>query len=386
MQQHRIALFLPSWYEYSQETSAGISKYIRCCKHLRIRDFGQQTNEGYPVLLDYWKPDGVILSLSNGDLRLVNRLIKLGKPMVNMSSSLSLLKMPTVHIEGGSVAQLAYEHFSKLGYQHFAYVGHSGVEWMGHGYIFDDLLAEQGLSCKLFCLNTYVHHDQDPREEEPGFVHFLRKMDKPVGILAQDAEVGLYICQCCQALNWRIPEDVAVLSIGDMELCHICEPSLSSIVLPGREVGYEAAALMDRMINGQSAPDSPILVPAAEVIGRDSTGVDHRGDYDIERALHFIRDNACKGITVASVMDRQDISRVTFEKRFHKEIGHSPALEIRRVKIDRAKDLLLETDLTVTHIAGMCGFSSCTQFGIIFKKAMGMTPIAFRKHQGQRAP
>jgi transcriptional regulator GlxA family with amidase domain len=60
-------------------------------------------------------------------------------------------------------------------------------------------------------------------------------------------------------------------------------------------------------------------------------------------------------------------------------LGRSPNQEILRVRTERARALLLETDLTLSAVARQCGFGSAKYFGDAFQRQTGTTPGAFRR-------
>jgi LacI family transcriptional regulator len=62
-----------------------------------------------------------------------------------------------------------------------------------------------------------------------------------------------------------------------------------------------------------------------------------------------------------------------------RHLGRSPHQEIRRVQIQRACELLVETDLTVAEIARQCGFTRPTYFMREFRNRAGKTPSQFRR-------
>jgi LacI family transcriptional regulator len=64
-------------------------------------------------------------------------------------------------------------------------------------------------------------------------------------------------------------------------------------------------------------------------------------------------------------------------------IGHGPAEEIRRVRLERARELLTASDLSIEQIAQAVGFLTATRLGVAFRKQFGMTPRDWRANQGR---
>jgi LacI family transcriptional regulator len=115
------------------------------------------------------------------------------------------------------------------------------------------------------------------------------------------------------------------------------------------------------------------------VIERESTCPDYRGSGDIRRAVDFIRQHACEGINVEDVVRHLAISRRTLEKHFRERLGHTPYHEIQQIRLARAKQLLVDTELSVTRIAELTGFSEHARLTTFFRKQTGLSPSGFRK-------
>ncbi|MFM1905050.1 MAG: hypothetical protein RLZZ440_2950, partial [Planctomycetota bacterium] len=131
-------------------------------------------------------------------------------------------------------------------------------------------------------------------------------------------------------------------------------------------------------------PQAPQAVPPLGIVTRQSTdtfAIDHQ---DLLRALGFIRENATNGILVEDVLEAVPMSRRGLERLFQEQLGRSPAEEIRRVRIERAKHLLATTDLTIPKVATACGFGTGAYMATVFRKVVGITPLRYRAAAGAR--
>jgi LacI family transcriptional regulator len=180
-------------------------------------------------------------------------------------------------------------------------------------------------------------------------------------------------------LNLAVPEEVAILGRGDDRvICETVHPTLSSIDLDARRIGYEAAAMLDRWMGGKP-PKELVSVPPSHVVVRQSTDLVAINDADVAKAVRFIREWACRGIDVARVAEEVGLSRRAVERRFLEHLGRAPKAEIMRVRIERAKMLLAQTDHSGEAIARKCGFASLIYFTRAFRREVGMTTRAYRK-------
>lgn len=96
-------------------------------------------------------------------------------------------------------------------------------------------------------------------------------------------------------------------------------------------------------------------------------------------ARDFIEANYDRSITVADVAGHVFLSQGYFARAFRDEMGMSPMSYLMTVRVRRACELLLETDMKVSTIAKKVGFSSPQRFNAAFRKQMKTTPMAFRK-------
>ena len=79
------------------------------------------------------------------------------------------------------------------------------------------------------------------------------------------------------------------------------------------------------------------------------------------------------------------LSRSALERRFARALGRSPKEEILRVRLNRARQLLSETDFPLWTIAEKIGLEHTEYLNVIFKKKTGLTPGQFRA-QGRGRP
>ncbi|MCA9017560.1 MAG: substrate-binding domain-containing protein [Planctomycetaceae bacterium] len=188
----------------------------------------------------------------------------------------------------------------------------------------------------------------------------------------------------CRTINVSVPEEVAIIGVDNDEiLCNLSEPPLSSVIPNTRLTGYEAAALLDRMIAGQTVSSEAHLIKPLGIETRQSTDIQAIDDKFISDAVRFIRQHACDGINVRDVLMSVPLSRRILENRFQKFIGRSPHEEIMRIRLDRVKQLLEETDLSLIEIAERTGFRHPEYLNVAFKKQTGTTPGSFRRKQKQ---
>jgi LacI family transcriptional regulator len=157
------------------------------------------------------------------------------------------------------------------------------------------------------------------------------------------------------------------------------------VIGSARRVGYEAAVLLDKLMQGQSVSSTLITVPPAGIAVRQSTDVLAVEDQDIAAALRFIREHATDPVEVADVVAELKISRRNLERKFQTLLNRTPQEEIRRARIAHAKMLLLSTHRSILDVALDSGFPSASTFSAIFQRETGMSPRIFRRFYSSRA-
>jgi len=151
------------------------------------------------------------------------------------------------------------------------------------------------------------------------------------------------------------------------------------VVAPARQVGYEAARLLDDLMSGRPAPRDPVYLPPLGIVTRQSTDTLAIDDPAVAAALGFIRAHAVEEIHVSHVAAQAVSSRRMLEYKFRELVGRTILEEIRRVRLQRVKDLLRDTDLAMPAIARQSGFSTPQRMAVVFRQATGLTPSEYRR-------
>jgi LacI family transcriptional regulator len=185
----------------------------------------------------------------------------------------------------------------------------------------------------------------------------------------------------CYNAGLKVPDDVAVIGVDNEDLvCELSTPPISSVALATQTAGFQAAALLDRIMQGQEKMKSQaVLIQPTHVSIRRSTDIIEVNDTELSNALKFIRNNSRKPIQVQDVVDHVMVSRRSLEQKFKNEFGSSILSEMKRVRIAHIKTMLLETILTISEIADAFGYSSVTNLARYFRQETKINPGVYRK-------
>jgi LacI family transcriptional regulator len=144
-------------------------------------------------------------------------------------------------------------------------------------------------------------------------------------------------------------------------------------------MGYTAAQQLDRLMKGEiTNEEPPILIEPKEIILRQSTDSLAVAHPAVVKALQFIKEHFHEPITLEDIGEYAGMSKRGMEKAFLKHLGISPATELRRVRLDNAKRLLVETTDKISAIAYDCGYSNSSNLSFAFNRETGMSPRAYR--------
>ncbi|TWT66441.1 Xylose operon regulatory protein [Allorhodopirellula solitaria] len=379
MPRRAVALLVETSNSYSRGVLEGIVDYVR--KHERWSIFLPEQERGGepPKWLGRWQGDGIIARIENDSI--ARALTRSQMPVVDVSAARHLPSIPWVETDDVAIARLAVEHLLDRGFRNLAYCGDPGFNWSNwRRDEFRKLAQSENFEPHVFDTLTRNDAKYSWTREKRGLAAWLKRLPRPVGIIACYDIQAQKILEVCRELDIAVPEEVAVLGVdNDHLLCELADPPLSSVICNTRRTGYEAASLLDRLMRGETVGDAPVLVKPIGIQARQSTDILAIDDPDVVAALRFIREHVFEGINVADIVRHVPLSRRVLESRFQKMLGRSPHAEINRLKLDRIKQLLRETDFSLPEIASRTGFEHDEYLSVFFRKATGMPPGKYRR-------
>jgi len=375
----RIALLLDRSLSFVRGVIRGVRAYAAEHPGWILRDGPPR-----PSLIRHvseWRPHGIIAGLVVP--RVARDVLQLGVPVVDTACTLTSIDVPVVDVNHHEVGRMAADYFLERGYVHFGFCGSERAAYSRMcEAAFKERLAEAGYavsSCHieyLADLSGAVRWKQAAERTR----RWLRRLPKPVAVLCCEDPPARYLADLCLIMGLRVPEQVALLGVGNDELeCTLTRPSLSSVAVPAERVGYEAAALLDELMSGSPAPNDPLLLPPLHVVTRHSTDVLAIEDEVVRSALRYIREHVSEPVTVGEVAEQIAVSRRQLERRFRSVLGRSVLEQINRARVERAKELLTETGLPISVVAAESGFRSVARLDAVFARTTGTTPREYRR-------
>ncbi|TVS16682.1 MAG: helix-turn-helix domain-containing protein [Planctomycetaceae bacterium] len=325
--------------------------------------------------LEAWKPDGGIAPVTQLD-----ELSRLHVPLIGYDVNEYSGSVPCVLSEDFEAGRLAARHLLDLGHRHFAFCGYSGIRWSRERcQAFCELVERAG--CSVAVYRPLGRRPMAWAKEEAHVRHWLETLPKPIGMLCANDDQAASILETCHGLGYGVPEDVSVIGVDDDQ--HVCElqnPPLSSVRMASEQAGYQAAALLERMMVGrEQASGQRIMAHATGVTARQSTNVLMVRHADVRKAVRFIRENAGRPIRVSDIVKATSLSHRTLNDLFHAELGCSIMKQLTNVRIAYISRLLTETKMRIHEIATTVGYEDDRHFARYFKRTTGLTPQAYRR-------
>ncbi len=306
------------------------------------------------------------------DLEMEHLLKDFKVPKINTSVRTRETTMIRVAIDNAAIGRLASEYFLGLGFRHFAYVGDDSAHW--------SCLRREGFAQAIHATHaasiTFLQGDALSAKA-------LQRLPRPLAVLACDDRAGSQVIDLARKARLKVPAEIAVLGVNnDEDLCQMAAVPLSSVDDNGRQTGVEAMNILAGLRRGQRPSQGETLVPPNGVVTRASTDVRAVNDAEVAAVLEIIRRDACKGLTVEKMAESLGVSRSTIERRFRQVMGRTPFEEIRRIRFETARRLLVETRLKVASVGRQCGYRDAKRFTKEFRAEVGATPTAWRKTHG----
>lgn len=301
-------------------------------------------------------------------------------------------RMPAVMSDRLACGRLAAEHFAQRGFKHVGFVGRN--PWHGNEEVYNVFASrarELGCACHLLRFGP----EKSPGGQASGpdtaqprrsqFENWLRSLPLPIGLLGfGDYAADLY-CQWCIEVGLRVPEDVAVLGIGDERfICESAAVPLSSIRHDLNAIAGTAIQTLERLMAGQTLEQTTIMVPPLGVVTRRSTDVLAASDPMVVAALRFMWDHVDQNPSVQQIARHVRVSRRMLERAFEKDLGRGINAELQRRRLEKACELLRRTDWPIQDIAKYLKYSSNRYFGDAFRHAFAISPGQYRRDRRDR--
>jgi len=384
-QRNVLLLIQPAYPERIQ----GIARFARAHGwHLTIVDRLARFPRG-------WRGDGALVTLRGNEKtnRFVRNLVREGIPVVDLTFNHPEIKMPRVSGDHEAFGRLARAHFESLNFRYFAWFSTTWshvheLRFRGFQTAGPPRRSARATSQPLRWVLSELLKDcdlDDWRRFLRTIGRRMREAPKPLAVLTYDDADAAKALSAALDAGLRVPEDVAILGIGnDTVICENQAVPLSSVNHDLDPNGYEGAALLDRLMSQpnkasvQPTVAPTLLLPPRGIVIRKSTDTLASDDPLLSAALHEISKRLDTSFGAGEVAAALKVSRTRLDGLFAEKFARPVGKEIVRQRIERAKRLLAETDEPMKRIAALCGFCNAGYFTNSFRIATGQTPKAWK--------
>ena len=326
----------------------------------------------------------------------------LGRITEPLARAASEIEIPAVNVwlnsPAGNIAsvladfetsgEMAAQHLIGRGFRRFGYMGflrEKDARFQIQG--FREVLKPLG-----FRFSTYRFPRTGLGGEGLGWERFLEGLEQwvetwepPIGVLVGNDLHCRYLIETCRAKGLKVPQDVAIVGTSnEPAICSSPYPTLTSIDLDYELIGYRAASKLDEMMNGRESSTIIEYSPPRGLIPRQSTDSLAADDPFVANALRYISENGHERIQVDDVVFPSGTNRRTLERKFRASMGRSIAEEISRLRIERSKRLMMETDDSLKSLAVDLGFRNADHFCKVFSRIEKITPSQYRRREKRR--
>lgn len=346
-----------------------------------------ELDENVRTILAYWKPDGIIVEGGIFRHRKISPAVFSNYPTVYCDADRAMVgdRVFGIRQDPEAVVREALRELMSLQLATYAYVHYrTPREWSSEREaIFRRVLNQRSQRGEVF-YSWKTPRCKDKTAFDERLAAFLSSLQRPFGVLAANDEMAAHVLRVAKQARIMVPDEMAVVGVDNDELlCENTHPTLSSVAPAFECSGRLAAGLLALQLKNRHLNPMIKVFDATPLVRRHSTVCRKRTDIRTVHAMEYIRRNACRGLSVADVVQQMGLKARTAENRFREVAKHSIRDEIIAVRIARAKSLLREGRLAVNVIYHYCGYRDERSLRAIFKKATGLSPSAWREsHQG----
>jgi LacI family transcriptional regulator len=373
-----------------QDVMAGISEYAHSKSDWQIIIWPDNALESLRFLKQHGCK-GAFVSVQTHTK--AQQILQIGMPVVALSTLQDMSSLPFISADNEKVAEMAYEHLSSKKFKHFGFFGLTESKWsQERSEYFSLLVTREGGTLHRFqerpitsksdlvpfpklCIDMMLTQGQED------LIQWLKNLPKPIAILASCDIVACYLSNIANEQSFIVPDEIAIMGVdNDSALCNICNPPLSSVALNLKKAGFEAAALLDRIISGQEQLQGQRVTIVPEYVkSRGSTDILAVDDPELVMALKYIRQNSRNPMQVEDIANHLCLSKRSLQLKFQKALGRAIHDEIILAHLEIAKTLLIETDMSVDKIAEKSGFSYTSNMRRAFTTHTGILPRKYRQ-------
>lgn len=320
---------------------------------------------------------GVIGQFYSGHHSFLRQLADAGIPVVNVSAVPPPAGIGWIHCDDRACGQIAAHHFRERNYRHFAFTRIPGAH-------FSEQREKGFLESIGQALNGSVHIIGKSISPHPGQIQpladELKNLPRPCAIFCSNDIRARHCLQATDTMGISVPEELAILGVDDDDLyCNMARVPLSSVQPDWERIGQRALEALLQLHKKPTQNPPQEMIPPCGISIRRSSHFFVAEDALVARAMQHIQKYQEGKLSTNTLAQELGVSRRTLERRFTRELNRTLHETFMEARLQRAHNLILESNLPIGEIAALTGFSKHSQFNDSFKRRFAQTPRSLRK-------
>ncbi|GEM_PF-3172715 len=333
-------------------------------------------------MLQEWEPDGLLML--SPDHRAVLEL-EPSVPWVQVGGEDSPGIRCHVGYENEQLGEIAAEHLLTKGIQSAVAIGNSERKLAGRRVSgCKRVLVENGVDPVLeFDEIKFKETNLIPHlpwiSPYPPLIELFARMPKPLGVFGWQDSLCEWVLEQCYQNRIKVPDDLMVVGVNNEEsICEMTFPTLSSVHIPFREAGRQAAHNLNLMIHGGSAPRR-LRLSSSGLVARESSRRIPEEDSWVFSLLRLLKNHETCRWDMEEISSALGCSRRMLERRTRRALNRS-VLDLRQeARLDYAKELLTQDLYSIEGVAKECGYDSVRSLQKLCREKLGCTPMQYRQ-------
>jgi len=306
----------------------------------------------------------------------------LGLPVLNLSNSRSSLLFPKVVNDDELAGVMVANHLLIREVESMCFLH------MDQRYFTRKRIEGARTACEQRSISFWSEYLAGPRSQQKAawleqsferVSNWLQKQSPPLSVILEDSRYADNLYRAAEKHNWRIPEDLKIVMIGNpLEnlMLHTVH-NITYLPLDWHSVAAHAIRSLIQWVEEGISPVAIQKIPPLDLVVKSSSGAGETGSL-VARTLSLMENSRDYGLNASDVAHQLGVAPVTLYKHFKAHRGHSLKKELMKWRSENAKRLLRTTALSIGQISSRCGFSDVSNFTSTFKREVGVTPGSYR--------
>ncbi|MFA7172926.1 MAG: DNA-binding transcriptional regulator [Kiritimatiellia bacterium] len=342
------------------------------------------THGGVSLLPQGWSGDGILTQIGSRQ-EILSYIRKQRVPSVDLCIFRPEVRMPRITGDQLLIGKVAADHLIERGFRRAVFFSTEDqhphkLREAGFAQQFKAFSGHSPLS--LVWMRQSLNGIDNWSAQEIWLQRELQAQPKPLGIFCYSDYDAVKIETVCIECGYAIPDEVAIIGVdNDPLVCENVNVPLSSVRHDLVRVGYEGAAMLDRLMQGKPPPSEPVLIPPLGVETRASTEIFTSDDPVVRAVIRFFQENIAESIGVEEAAHAVGLPLHKLKAHFRRVSNDTAYATLNHLRLLAAKKLLANTDLSVKEIAAQTGFCHAQHLNSAFRRREHCTPSELRSRE-----